>query len=420
MERGPSLAGWLQRMTDEAAPSHRLLLVDDDPQIRRSIERFMRTVEKTWEVATAGSSEEAIQALSRQKMDVVISDLDLGTPGMNGVELLAYVQEQHPETVRFVLSGESGRDLMVRTVALAHLFLSKPFDSQELRTSLKRALGLREILENPAARALVGTSNRLPSPPRVFKEVVRLLSEKRSNVEQVARVVETDIALSAQLIRLVSSAYFGLPQRIRSVQGAIAFLGFQTIKTLVLSLAILQDFVPARKIPGFDLSELSNNAMRTACIAREIAGKPVISEDAFAAAMLRDSGRLLLAQRRPVEYAELIQRAHAENRALHVLETEVFGVSHAEIGAYLLGIWGLPEPVIEAVARHHRPQSSVASRLDAALAVNLAEKLALDPDVLAEQSSEDSSSIDIDHLRELGLATELPRWRECARDQLSK
>src|SRR5262245_25749044 len=110
-------------MTDQ--PLHRLLLVDDDPQIRRSIERFMRTMEKDWEVVTAASSDEAIQELSRHGMDVVISDLDLGCPGMNGVELLNYVQEQHPETVRFVLSGESGRDLMVRTVALAHLFLSK-------------------------------------------------------------------------------------------------------------------------------------------------------------------------------------------------------------------------------------------------------------------------------------------------------
>lgn len=406
-------------MTAEA-PRHRLLLVDDDPQIRRSIERFMRTMERDWDVVTAGSSDEAIQELSRQSMDVVISDLDLGCPGMNGVELLNFVQEQHPETVRFVLSGESGRDLMVRTVALAHLFLSKPFDSQELRTNLKRALGLRQILENPAARALVGESNRLPSPPRVFREVVSLLSEKRSSVERVARVIETDIALSAQLIRLVSSAYFGLPQRIRSVQGAIAFLGFQTIKTLVLSLAILQDFVPGRKIPGFDLSELSRNAMLTACIAREIAGKPATGEDAFAAAMLRDCGRLLLAQRKPVEYAEVVQRCRAENRPLHVVETEMFGVSHAEIGAYLLGVWGLPEPVIEAVARHHLPQSAVATRLDATLAVNLAEKLALDPDVFAAESSEDSTLVDMSHLRELGLATELPRWRESAREQLSK
>lgn len=406
-------------MTDESPP-HRLLLVDDDPQIRRSIERFMRTMEKDWTIVTAGSTDEAIQALSRQAMDVVISDLDLGCPGMNGVELLNYVQEQHPETVRFVLSGESGRDLMVRTVALAHLFLSKPFDSQELRTSLKRALGLRGILDNPAARALVGVSNRLPSPPRVFREVVSLLSEKRSSVEQVARIIETDIALSAQLIRLVSSAYFGLPQRIRSVQGAIAFLGFQTIKTLVLSLAILQDFAPGRKIPGFDLTELSRNAMLTACIAREIAGKPAVGEDAFAAAMLRDCGRLLLAQREPAKYSDVIQRCRTDNRPLHVLETAMLGVSHAEIGAYLLGVWGLPEPVIEAVARHHLPQSTVATRLDAALAVNIAEKLALDPDVIAAESTEDPAAIDMAHLRELGLATELPRWREAARDQLSK
>jgi HD-like signal output (HDOD) protein/CheY-like chemotaxis protein len=379
----------------------------------------MRAMEKDWVVLTAGTAEEAIQKLAEEDVDVVISDLDLGSPSMNGVDLLNYVQEQHPETVRFVLSGESGRDLMVRTVALAHLFLSKPFDSQELRTNLRRALGLRRILGNSAARALVGTSNRLPSPPRVFREVVSLLSAKRSSVEQLARVIETDIALSAQLIRVVSSAYFGLPQRVRSVQGAIAFLGFQTIKTLVLSLAILQDFVPVKKIPGFDLTELSKNGMLTACIAREIAGKPAIGEDAFAAAMLRDCGRLVLAQRKPVEYTEIVQRAHDEGWPLQQLETEILGVSHAELGAYLLGVWGLPEAVIEAVAHHHLPQNQVATRLDATLAVNLAEKLALDPDVAAEESCSDPAAIDIAHLRDLGLATELPRWREIARAQLS-
>ncbi len=392
-----------------------VLLLDDEPMVLRSVARLVSSVEPTWGVFSAGSGEEAIRIIEQHPVDVVLSDLNLGIPGLSGAEFLGYVQERHPEIVRVVITGQATPDIVQRSVPVAHMLLQKPFERRDLRAQLRRALDLRALLTNPRIRALVGASNRLPSPPRVFQEVALALSGRRSGVDEVAGIIERDVALSAQLIRLVSSAFFGLPRRVRSVRGAIAYLGFNTVKTLVLSASIVEQYRSTRRVRGFDIDELQRHALVSAHIARHVVTKDGSAETAFSAAMLQDVGQLLLAARAPDEYAEVLIRAR-EGRPPDQGERDVFGVAHPVVGAYLLGIWGLPGALIRGVEAHHDVQREVSTRVDVPLAVNIAQKLARDPEVPAlDDAGDDPMVIDLRHLEDLGVAALLPGWRVVAR-----
>ncbi len=392
----------------------RLLFVDDEPAVLRSVERLMRTAEPTWDLAFVPSGDAAIQEMEARPVDVIVSDLLM--PEMDGATLLTYVQDNHPEVVRLVLSALASPELVFRTVPVAHQFLTKPFEPMNFRAKLRQAFELRALLDDPELRALVGTSNRLPSPPKVYSQLSKALSDPDTGVADVAKIIESDVALSAQVVRLVSSAYFGLPSRVRTALGAVAYLGFQTTKAVVFSAELCEQFAPKRPVKGFSIDALQQNGLRTAHLARRILAGTGMGEDAFLAGMLHDVGRLLLAARAPDILAKVNEECERTGRARFEVEREMLGVTHAEVGAYLLGIWGLPQPVIQAVAWHHKREAEVSTYLDISLAVSLANRLVEDPELPAEEGCDDPAQcIDLGHLKELSVDDRLESWRETAR-----
>ncbi|HMR81142.1 MAG TPA: response regulator, partial [Polyangiaceae bacterium] len=337
-------------------------------------------------------------------------------PEMDGATLLTYVQDNHPEMVRLVLSALASPELVFRTVPVAHQFLTKPFEPMSFRAKLRQAFELRALLDDPELRALVGTSNKLPSPPRIFSEISKALSNPETGVAEAAKIIESDVALSAQVVRLVSSAYFGLPSRVRTAQGAVAYLGFQTIKAVVFSAELFEQFAPKRPVKGFSIDSLQQHGLRTAHLARRILGGIGMGDDAFLAGMLHDVGRLLLAARAPEVCAKVFEERERTARASVDVEHEMLGVTHAEVGAYLLGIWGLPQAVIQAVAWHHQREADISTYLDISLAVSLANRLVDDPELPAGGAGEDPErSIDVEHLKGLSVDDRLESWREIAR-----
>lgn len=392
----------------------RLLFVDDEPAVLRSVERLMRTAEPTWDLSFVGSGGEAIREMETRPVDVIVSDLHM--PEMDGATLLTYVQDNHPEMVRLVLSALASPELVFRTVPVAHQFLTKPFEPMSFRAKLRQAFELRALLDDPELRALVGTSNKLPSPPRVFSEISKALSNPETGVADVANIIESDVALSAQVVRLVSSAYFGLPSRVRTAQGAVAYLGFQTIKAVVFSAELFEQFAPKRPVKGFSIDSMQQHGLRTAHLARRILGGTGMGDDAFLAGMLHDVGRLLLAARAPEVCAKVFEEHERTARACVDIEHEMLGVTHAEVGAYLLGIWGLPQAVIQAVAWHHQREADISTYLDISLAVSLANRLVDDPELPGGGAGEDPErSIDVEHLKGLSVDDRLESWREIAR-----
>jgi HD-like signal output (HDOD) protein len=357
-------------------PPSRLLLVDDDEALLRSVARYVRTFEERWEVVTAPSARAALGLLADSDFDVVISDLHM--PSVDGVDFLRRVQQEHPDTVRILLTGGDDPLRARKAVAPAHQFLKKSSSPGRVRRALARARATRWVLADPEMRAMVGGDNTLGSPPQLYLEVTAALAQPNVSVMQIGAIVERDVAMTARILQVVSSAFFALPRPVSDVGEAIGFVGVDTIRALVLQEAFFCAFRSRSR--HFDVVALEEHALRTVRLAQRIAAGREDASAAVLAAMTHDVGQLVLASRLPDRFDEAAELAAQRAIPLHEAERRVFGVSHAEVGAFLLGLWGIDDAIVDAVQHHHRRPPGERVELDAALVVHLANLLCHDPE----------------------------------------
>jgi HD-like signal output (HDOD) protein len=309
-------------------------------------------------LAVCASPEEALVRLrSGQPCDVVVA---AELPGMDGVNLLARLRDEYPEIARIVVAPPPAMAVGFRIADLAHQVLPAGSRPETLREALERTLRLRELLADQRLRALAGEVDGLPSLPRVYGELTAALESPSCGAMEIAAVVCRDPALAAKVLQLVNSSFFGLPRRVTSLPQAVAYLGVATLRSLVLSTEAMSLFRPAARAAGLDVDALSNRAVATATEAARLAA-PEHRSDAFTAGLLSDIGLVLLAAKAP----ELLRRDEA-----------TLGFTHGGAGAYLLGLWGLPPGVVEAVAFHHEP-AGTAPGADTGLAIRQAVGLAV-------------------------------------------
>jgi putative nucleotidyltransferase with HDIG domain len=190
------------------------------------------------------------------------------------------------------------------------------------------------------------------------------------------------------------------------------------LHNLVLSAEVFRVFENAAKLPGFSFEELHEHSQLTAKIASHIPVPAAVHSAAVVAGLLHDVGKLVLATRSPKHFARALEGAAEEKRPLFSVEQELMGVSHAEVGAYLLGIWGLPCPVVEAVAHHHHPERVPQETLDAVAVVHVANYLAHENPVHPRAGGDSDSYSYLrpvpTYLEKLGLTEQIPAWNEFA------
>ena len=332
----------------------RILFVDDEIRILEGLQRMLRPQRKEWEMAFAPGGQAALTMLEASTFDVIVSDMRM--PGIDGAALLETVRQKYPSILRIILSGYTELEASYRAVPVAHQFLLKPCDPDALRAAIERATSLVEVLNSKMLASLVGSLQELPSLPRTYAELRHALSDPDSSIDQVVRIVEQDVAITAKVLQLVNSAFFGVTREISDIRTAVSYLGMTILQNLVLSVEIFRTFMPKRPIPGFSLEEFHQHSQLTARIASEIGKKARISNAVAVAALLHDIGKLVIAERAPEHLTRAMQGVRQDRRPLYMIEEELVGVSHAEVGAYLLSLWGLPSPVVEAVAHHHHPE----------------------------------------------------------------
>jgi putative nucleotidyltransferase with HDIG domain len=392
-----------------------ILFVDDEPNLLKGLERLLHPFRDKWDMVFVGDGETALVELEKKRFDVIVSDL--GMPAMDGATLLGRVQEQFPRLVRMVLSGKTDQEAAMRAIAVAHQFLAKPCRPDELKEAVERACNLRTLLEGPALRSAIGGIRNLPSRPQVYTSLLQAIASPNSSLSQIAKIIEEDMALSAKILQLVNSAFFGLPRQISNLSNAVSYLGINMIKNLALSMVVFQTHEHTRWFPGFSLDDLQEHAMLTAKIAKRLLTQRREVEDAFAAGMLHDVGKLILASKLPDRFQQVLKLAREERRPLHLVEEEHDGLTHAEVGAYLLGLWGLPNQVVEAVAFHHFPQRVKPKQFDVLSAVYVANCLAHEHQAAGRGGTD--TTIDMEFLGALGVADQLPKWRSMLEDHES-
>lgn len=327
------------------AAGPRVLFVDDEPHLLSGLRRLLPRLAPTWTVAFAESGAAALEALSRQAFDAVVSDLRM--PGMDGAQLLTEVQHRYPDTVRLVLSGEAERATVLLAASAAHQFLAKPSDGALIVSTVDRALQVRSGLTDPVLRELIGGVQALPALPAVHAELVRACADPDAAVEEVAGIVAGDVAATVEVLRLTNSSFFGLQRRIDDVRQAVALLGLDVVQAVVTSGLLLRS---GEGTPGVDVDGLRRLALRRTAMVRRVARLEAWSAEELGpvclAALLRDVGALVLGRAGAADAVPLADRLDADPDllddpvAVAALERSVCGCTVPQAGAHLLGLWG--------------------------------------------------------------------------------
>jgi HD-like signal output (HDOD) protein/CheY-like chemotaxis protein len=364
------------------------------------------------------SGREALSLLEREAFDALVTDLRM--PGMDGEQLLNTVKERHPHMVRIVLSGEMNQASGFKTVRCAHRYLAKPCDAETLKSALSQALALHRWVDDHRLKELLARLESLPSLPEVYAELLAEIQAPNSSFRRVGDLIARDVGMTAKILQIVNSAFFGLGRRILNPQDAVAMLGYDTLKALVLSTKIFSQF-DAKRVRCLDLNALWQHSMNTGMFARTIGVGEKLArtaqDEAFTAGVLHDVGKLILAHNFPEIYADVIMRSRAQQRPAVELEQECFGASHAELGAYLLGLWGIGEEVVGAIAYHERPpRTSAPSRV---LAVVYAAN-ALEHMLSGTPGDEAAAAVDPEILKQLNVAERFAAWEGTCRGICSR
>lgn len=379
----------------------RILFVDDEPAILAGLQNLLYKDRRRWDMVFALGGQLALDEVRRSPFDIVVSDMRM--PGIDGAMLLNVIKDECPATVRIMLSGHADREAIVRALPALHQLLSKPCDANTLRGAIERSLDGANVDRDVKIRRIVGGIDKLPTPPDVFFELSRLMQSSVAGVAEVAKVVTRDPALSAKLLQLVNSAYFGTGQATTSIHQAVSLLGTDRLRYIALTASVFSAR-EAENTSGFSLRDLQQESMRAAWLARAFAD-PAVRDQAFSSTLLHDVGRVVLALGQPDEYFAYAERFRRGEAPIAV-ELELFGVSHADVGARLLAIWGLPMAIVDVVQFHHDPGSAPeASRLLASI-VHVADAI-VDP-------LPTEARLDMKSLERAGCADRVAGWLEIA------
>jgi len=394
----------------------RILFVDDDPQILQGLRNSLYRRRHEWEMVFAPDGETALAEFDKNPFDVVVSDMRM--PSMDGATLLLKIRERFPDAIRIVLSGYAERESVLRTLPVSHQFLSKPCDGDRLAQVLANGLTLRSLLRNADIRMLIGKMDRIPSAPETFGRLVGAIENPGVTSRAIAEIIESDPALSLKVLQLVNSAYFGLARETSSIVEAVTYLGVETMKMLALTARMFIMAGDAR-VAGFSWDALQQRAILGARLAGQLSANLPTQSSAFTAALLRDLGQIVLAVTSPQDFCEIQRRIAATSSPRHEIEASLLGFHHAQVGAYLLGLWGLPFPVVIAVAFCHTPaETGTAKAGDVLTTVHIADAL-LDEALSVDLESPPESRLDPAFVESLGLTVRLPDWRRLAQGMVA-
>jgi len=380
--------------------------VDDEENVLHGLRRMLHPLRHEWAPAFARSGPEALVILATAAFDAVVTDMRM--PEMNGAALLDEVRKRYPDIVRIVLSGQTDTASIVRSIDSVHQFLSKPTDPDTLKNTVERALAMRRLLAADPLKRLVSRMTSLPSLPALYHQLIEELNSEDADINRLERIISQDLSMSAKMLQMVNSAFFGLRQKVTSVGRAVLLLGLDTIKGLAMASHVFCS-ISQQRVTHFSLDALWRHSIIVSGGAKRIAACEAADnrtiDDAFAAGMLHDIGKLILASELPKPYHQVLELCENEAMALIEAEQTVLGATHAEVGAYLLGLWGLPDPILEGVAYHHTPANCVLEGFSPLTAVHVADVL-----VARQPPDRRPSPMDVRHLTQAGLIDRLPEW----------
>ncbi len=385
----------------------RVIFVDDEPNILNGLRRILRPLRNEWEMVFEEGGEAALAALQDAPCDVVVSDMKM--PGMDGAEFLSKVREKYPASIRIALSGETDSHMIYRCVQHAHQYLAKPCDADSLVSAVKRASKLRELMHDEKLEAIVANMSSLPSLPEQYQRIMQELQSDDPSLQKIGEIIEGDVAMSAKILQLVNSAFFGLARHMSSPSEAAMYLGVDVLKSLVLTTGVFSQFEGDQVDPK-ELHSVWTHSTSVGTLAKKIAreetGEDLVADYALMGGLMIDVGKLVFATNFPEKLAEVKVAMKAGGIPDYAAEEQLIGHSHMDVGAYLVGLWGLPNPVVECAAYHHRPGACVELGFTPLSAVHIAHA------IVSADGAEPLAEIDEEYVDAIGVTPKVPSWIE--------
>jgi HD-like signal output (HDOD) protein len=384
----------------------RILFVDDEPKILTGLRRSLRRLRNEWDMQFAEGGANALEACAARQFDIVVSDARM--PGMEGRVLLERIMTEHPDTARIILSGQCSRLSAMKCVDVCHQFLNKPCDQSIIESTVRRICEMRDLFDGNPLRPIMTAIQWLPYQDIVGSQLACELDSDETTAEKVAALIGTDVGLSAKMIQLVSSGFFGTAQHARSPQNAADLLGLEALKELLETSDVFQR---NDHRDGNSVLELGNEHSRAVSqVARRIASSmtddTTLLNDATLAGLLHEIGTLATlshaAERCPQSSDSSQSATEEDGQNSSDRSTEL------EIGGYLAALWGLPDSVVQAITYHRQPRRSTAAGSIPLTAVHVANAL------LEHQHSEfgaPSASFDEEYLRQIDRIEQMRDWQ---------
>ena len=392
----------------------RILFVDDETNVLDGLQSLLRRQRKRWDMVFSNNSDEVLAEFARQPFDVIVSDVRM--PIRDGLGLLTELKERYPNTVRIILSGHTEMSVAMKAVPIAHRYLSKPCPPEKLVEVIDSSCRLIEMLGNERIQTVIGKIGTLPGVPKTYARLTKALDDPDSSATTLAKIVESDVALCTKLLQVVNSSFFGLPRVVTKIPQAVNILGGAMLKNLVISVELAQAFEKMNWPSGFDPILLQRHANITARLIEHIFMEGDDQGLAYMTGLLHDAGLLIVAAHMPDFYRECSEQMMERRLERQEIEYASEGVSHAEIGAYLLGLWGLPFELVEAVANHHRPHRFEHTTFGLTDAVHVADYLAAKIGVAKDgHAGRIEPLVNETLLKDLGVWERLPQWEAFAR-----
>ncbi len=269
-----------------------ILFVDDERDLLDSLRARLYKHRHDWNMKFVVSGEEALAAFEQQHIDLIVSDVRM--PGMDGGQLLTLVKQRWPTTVRIIVSGYSDPVQAVRLTSLAHQYVAKPCDGLQLENIIERCFNLQDLLSQEALRKVVGRIGKLPAMPKTYGRLQDALSLPNVTAAEVGDIVNADAAIASKVLQITNSAFFRLRKPMVRIKDAVTYLGFATIRNLVLSAEIFSQWKSPANLPNVDPEQLQTHAQIAAAACKSLAGGRASPDDAWLAGLLHDIGYCVL------------------------------------------------------------------------------------------------------------------------------
>lgn len=392
--------------------ARRVLFFVGDAGTKQRLEQSLQPLQQRWrlEIAVPGPGTPALLS-SLGEAAVVVADMKL--PVGNGINLLTQAAQLSPQALRFLRCEAADLEALKDHAGPVMQTIPLDADAEAIDGHLERALLIDGWMSNESLKTLVGRMKQLPSLPTLYTQVMTELQKPDGSIEFVARLIATDPMMTAKILQVVNSPFFGVTSEITDPGAAVMFLGTERTKSLVLMAKVFSQF-DKTLCAGFSLDLLWRHCMGVGACARSLTMAETkdgrLADMAFTAGLLHDVGKLLLAANLPEDYSNLLAQSERRQVGERQVEQEALGATHGELGACLLGMWGLPLPILRAVAWHHSPLLARDTSFSLLTAVHVAN--ALDHEKKAAPGVPLRTSLDAHYLDQLGLKSRRNAWRK--------